>query len=431
MQLPLIALFIAAFAFGTTEFVIAGVLPQVADGLDVTVPTAGYLVSGYALGIALGGPLLTIATARVSRKTLLIALAIAFTAGQAACALAPDFASMLFLRFATALAHGVFFGVAMVVATSLVPEEQRGRAVALVLAGLTVSNIIGVPAGTAIGNAFGWRSTFWAMFILGLLALAAMIALLPRRTGAARPAGIRSEVRVLGRQQVWSSLIMMLMLMIGQFVPFTYITPMLMEVTGLAEAFVPWVLLAVGVGSTIGVFAGGRLADWNLMPTLIVLTLVQAAVLVTVYFVSPLPGADDRRPDPVGRAELRHRHCDPDPHPRLDRRRPQPGVVTHSGRLQRRHRGRSLHRRHAAQWRLRLSQPARAGRLRHDPGGRRSAGVQYSGAAQRPDAAGTCRRRVALRQVAFLVGSAFPNWISGQQPRRPWRYAPKETGHRP
>lgn len=253
MPLPLIALFIAAFAFGTTEFVIAGVLPQVAEGLDVTVPTAGYLVSGYAIGIAVGGPVLTIATARVSRKTLLLALAIAFTIGQAACALAPDFASMLLLRFATALAHGVFFGVAMVVATSLVPEEQRGRAVALVLAGLTVSNIIGVPAGTAIGNIWGWRSTFWAMFILGLAALAAMIVLLPRRTGAARPTGIMSEVRVLGRQQVWSSLIMMLMLMLGQFVPFTYIAPTLTEVTGLAEEFVPWVLLLVGVGSTIGV----------------------------------------------------------------------------------------------------------------------------------------------------------------------------------
>lgn len=289
MPLPLIALFIAAFAFGTTEFVIAGVLPQVAEGLDVTVPTAGYLVSGYAIGIAVGGPVLTIATARVSRKTLLLALAIAFTIGQAACALAPDFASMLLLRFATALAHGVFFGVAMVVATSLVPEEQRGRAVALVLAGLTVSNIIGVPAGTAIGNIWGWRSTFWAMFILGLAALAAMIVLLPRRTGAARPTGIMSEVRVLGRQQVWSSLIMMLMLMLGQFVPFTYIAPTLTEVTGLAEEFVPWVLLLVGVGSTIGVFAGGRLADWNLMPALIALTLVQAVVLVTVYFASPYP----------------------------------------------------------------------------------------------------------------------------------------------
>ena len=149
MPLPLLALFIAAFAFGTTEFVIAGVLPQVAEGLGVSIPAAGTLVSGYALGIAVGGPLLTLATARLSRKTLLLGLTVAFTIGQAACALAPDFASMLLLRVAVAVAHGAYFGVAMVVAIGLVREDQRGMAVAVVLAGLTVSNIIGVPAGAA------------------------------------------------------------------------------------------------------------------------------------------------------------------------------------------------------------------------------------------------------------------------------------------
>jgi DHA1 family inner membrane transport protein len=290
MPLPLIALFIAAFAFGTTEFVIAGVLPQVAEGLDVSVPSAGYLVSGYALGIAIGGPLLTLATARLYRKTLLLSLAIAFTVGQAACALAPDFASMLLLRFAIAVAHGAYFGVAMVVATSLVPEEQRGRAVALVLAGLTVSNIVGVPAGTAIGNIWGWRSTFWAMFALGLVATATMIALLPRSSASsARPAGFMNEVRALGRQQVWTSLAIMLMLMMGQFVPFTYIAPMLKEVTGLGEEYIPWVLLLNGVGSTLGVFVGGRLSDWKLMSSLIAMLALQAAVLATIYAVSPYP----------------------------------------------------------------------------------------------------------------------------------------------
>src|SRR4051812_44114345 len=205
MPLPLIALFIAAFAFGTTEFVIAGVLPAVADGLGVAIPTAGYLVSGYAIGIAAGGPLLTFATARCSRKALLLGLVIAFIVGQAACALAPDFTSMLLLRFAIAVAHGAYFGVAMVVATGLVREEQRGMAVALVLAGLTVSNIAGVPAGTAIGHIWGWRATFWAMFVLGLVAATAIVLLLPRDAGpTARPHGFLSEVRVLGRQQVWT-----------------------------------------------------------------------------------------------------------------------------------------------------------------------------------------------------------------------------------
>jgi DHA1 family inner membrane transport protein len=290
MPLPLIALFIAAFAFGTTEFVIAGVLPQVAAGLNVTVPTAGYLVSGYALGIAVGGPLLTLATAKLSRKVLLLGLLVAFCAGQAACALAPDFASMLSIRVAVAVAHGAFFGVAMVVAVGLVRKEQRGMAVALILAGLTVSSIVGVPAGTAIGNIWGWRSTFWAMFVLGIVAMLAMIVLLPRKSGSsAPPAGLGREVKVLARQQVWTSLILMLMLMIGQFVPYTYIAPLLTEVTGLDAGFVPWVLLLNGIGATLGVFVGGKLSDRRLMPSLITMLALQGIVLAVIYMVSPYP----------------------------------------------------------------------------------------------------------------------------------------------
>jgi len=288
MPLPLLALFLAAFAFGTTEFVIAGVLPEVAQGLGVTVPAAGYLVSGYAIGIAVGGPLLTLATPKLSRKTLLLCLIAVFTAGQVACALAPGFASMLALRVAVAVAHGTFFGVAMVVAVGLVREDQRGRAIALILSGLTVSNIVGVPAGTAIGNVWGWRATFWVMGALGVAAAAAMAALLPRTTGTAgRPAGLAREVRVLGRQQVWTSLIVMLMLMIGQFGPYTYIAPMLQEVTGLGANWVPWVLLLNGVGATVGVFVGGRLSDWKLMPSLIVMLVFQTAMLAALYVAGP------------------------------------------------------------------------------------------------------------------------------------------------
>ncbi|RWF70943.1 MAG: MFS transporter [Mesorhizobium sp.] len=289
-MLPLIALFIAAFAFGTTEFVIAGVLPQVADGLGVSIPTAGYLVSGYAGGIAIGGPLLTLATKTISRKALLLGLAAAFTIGQAACALAPDFASMLLLRIAVAVAHGAYFGIAMVVAVGLVRHDQRGMAVALILSGLTVSNVIGVPAGTAIGNIWGWRATFWVMCALGVVSIAAMAALLPRKTGSSRQSvSFGSEVRVLARQQVWTSLILMLMLMIGQFGLFTYITPTLLEITGLDEDLVPWVLLLNGVGATIGVFLGGRLADWKLMPSLITMLFMQAVTLAVIYAVSPYP----------------------------------------------------------------------------------------------------------------------------------------------
>ena len=290
MPLPLFALFLAAFAFGTTEFVIAGILPDVAAGLDVSIPFAGYLVSGYALGIAVGGPLLTMATRGVSRRTILIALTIAFCLGQIACALAPSFATMLAFRVATAIAHGAYFGIAMVVAVSLVPQAFRGRAVSVILAGLTVSNIIGVPAGAAIGGLWGWRATFWAMTSIGVLALAAIWALIPQTKAEPRHSGrLGSEVRVLGRQQVWTSLIMMLALMIGQMVPFTYITPLLRQVTGLDAMVIPWVLLLNGVGATLGVFIGGRLSDWKLMPSLIAMLAIQAAVLVTLYLASPYP----------------------------------------------------------------------------------------------------------------------------------------------
>ena len=252
MSLPLVALFIAAFAFGTTEFVIAGVLPEVAAGLGVSIPAAGYLVSGYAIGIAVGGPLLTLATNRFRRKTLLLALTLA---------------------------------------VGLVHEDRRGMAVALILAGLTVSGVVGVPIGTAIGNAWGWRWTFWAMFGLGLVAIAAIALMLPQRTGAARiSVSFGSEVRVLGRQQVWTSLILMLMLMLGQFVPYTYIAPLLQQVTGLDASLVPWVLLLNGIGATIGVFVGGKLSAGRLlMPSLISMLALQGAVLVTVYLFSPYP----------------------------------------------------------------------------------------------------------------------------------------------
>ncbi|MGB3501345.1 MAG: MFS transporter [Mesorhizobium sp.] len=290
MPLSLFALFFAAFAYGTTEFVIAGILPEVAEGLSVTIPTAGYLVSGYALGVAIGGPLLTVVTARAARKNLLLALLVMFTLGQLACALAPTYASMLALRFATAISHGCFFGVAMVVAVSLVPVERRGRAIAIILAGLTVSNVIGVPIGSAIGGMFGWRATFWAMFGLGLLSLAAIALLLPRSVGPAhQPGNLGREVRALGRQQVWTSVIIMLMLMIAQMMPYTYITPLLRSVTGLAENTVPWVLLLIGVGATVGVLIGGRLADWKLMPSLISMLAIQAVMMGIMYLVAPYP----------------------------------------------------------------------------------------------------------------------------------------------
>lgn len=290
MSLPLIALFIAAFAFGTTEFVIAGVLPEVASGLGIAIPVAGYLVTGYAIGIAIGGPLLTFATSGVARRNLLLCLIAVFTIGQIACALAPDFLALMLLRVVVAIAHGTFFGITMVVATNLVPPERRGFAVSFILSGLTVSGVIGVPVGAAIGNLWGWRATFWAMATLGLLASVAIALWVPPTPVPPGPGGrFRREVGVLARQQVWTSLIVMLMLMIGQMVPYTYIVPLLHTVTGIDTNIIPWILLLSGLGSTAGVLMGGRLADWNLMPALIAMLAAQSVVLVLLYLASPYP----------------------------------------------------------------------------------------------------------------------------------------------
>jgi DHA1 family inner membrane transport protein len=290
MSLPLLALFVAAFALGTAEFVIAGLLPDVATGLGVSIPVAGYLITGYAIGIAVGGPLLALATKKFSRKTLIVALVSVFTIGQALCALAPNFEMLMLARIIVAVAHGTYFGIAAIVATSLVPEDKRGSAVALLLAGLTVSNILGVPGGTAIGNAFGWRAAFWAVGALGLIAAIAIAWLLPKSAGASASGGsFIKELKVLGRQQIVTSLMIVILVMIGQYGLFTYIAPLLLEVTGLSREMVPWMLLLFGVGSTIGVFIGGRLADWKLMPSLIAIMVVQVLAYIMIFVASPNP----------------------------------------------------------------------------------------------------------------------------------------------
>lgn len=290
MSLPLLALFLAAFAFGTAEFVIAGVLPEVATGLGVSVPIAGYLVTGYAIGIAVGGPLLAVATKKLSRKTLILLLGGSFTLGQALCALAPTFELLMAARVLVSVVHGTYFGIAAIVAVNLVPADKRGFAVALILSGLTVSNILGVPAGTAIGNALGWRATFWAVGALGLAATLAVAVFLPARAGQSATTGsFLREFKALGRQQVVTSLAIVILVMIGQYSLFTYIAPLLREVTQLDVGAVPWMLLLYGVGSTIGVFIGGRLADWKLMPSLIGILTTQALAFALVYAVSPYP----------------------------------------------------------------------------------------------------------------------------------------------
>ena len=288
MPLALYALFAAAFAIGTSEFVIAGILPPVASDLGISIPTAGLLVSVYALGVAVGGPVLALFTSRLSKKKLILTYVTIFTVGHVVCALAPDYGVLLALRFSIALVHGAFFGTAMVAGTSLVPENKRGAAVALMLAGLTVANIVGVPFGTWIGGALGWRWTFWAVAILSAVALALVALLVPLDKGATVAQGnLLREFKALAREPVFTSLLIIISQTIGQFAIFTYISPILTDVSGIPIGWVPLLLLLFGVGSTIGVLVGGRLADWKLMPSLVGILAVQLVVYVLMgLFVS-------------------------------------------------------------------------------------------------------------------------------------------------
>ena len=291
MTLALLALFAAAFAIGTSEFVIAGILPAVSGDLGISIPTAGLLVSLYALGVAVGGPVLATFTGRFPRKQLMLTYVAIFIIGYVLCALAPNFQLLLVARVLIALIHGAYFGTAMVVATSVVEENRRGFAVALILAGLTVSNIVGVPLGTAIGNAFGWRMTFWAVSALGVISIVAIALLVPAASGKDTSGGsILAEFRALGRTPVWTSLLIIVLQTVGQFALFTYISPLLTDVTGIGLDVVPWLLLMIGIGSTIGVLVGGRLADWRLMPSLIGILALQLAtfMLMALLLQSPI-----------------------------------------------------------------------------------------------------------------------------------------------
>ncbi|KTF31890.1 MFS transporter, partial [Xanthomonas vesicatoria] len=283
----LLALTIGAFGIGTTEFVIMGLLQQVATDLGVSLTAAGLLISGYALGVSIGAPVLTLLSARWPRKAVLVSLMVVFTLGNLACALAPDYASLMVARVLTSLAHGTFFGVGAVVATSLVPPERRASAISLMFAGLTVATLLGVPAGAWLGLQLGWRATFWAVTMIGVLATAAVALWVPAAAGAAAPVSWRQEMAVLRRGQVVLALAITVLGYAGVFAVFTYIQPLLVQVTGFAQAAVSPVLLVFGMGMIVGNLPGGRLADRRataaLLGTLAALVVVLAAMGLALH----------------------------------------------------------------------------------------------------------------------------------------------------
>lgn len=283
MPIALFALFLSTFAIGTTEFIIAGLLPQVSADLGVSIPTGGFLVTAYAIGVAVGGPLLSLSLARLPGRRAILILLAAFTIGQAACALAPSYPAMLIARVLVAATHGAIFGVGAILATHLVSAERAGRAVSYLLAGVTVANVLGVPAGAAIGTALGWRASFWSVGMLGLVAIAAVLVLVPRTEVAqAKPPSLLEQVHVLGRPVVFLTFLVLIFGMTGQFALLTYIVPVLNEVTGLALSTIPWLLLCFGIGSTIGVIIGGRLSDWRSLPSLVGILVAQALTYAAV-----------------------------------------------------------------------------------------------------------------------------------------------------
>ncbi|MFD7460767.1 MULTISPECIES: MFS transporter [unclassified Streptomyces] len=281
MPLALLALAVGAFGIGTTEFVMMGLLPDVAADLHISIPSAGHLVSAYALGVVIGAPLLAALTVRLSRRAVLIGLMILFVAGNALSAFAPDEHYLLAARFLSGLPHGAFFGVGAVVATTLVAPERKARSVSLMFLGLTVANIAGVPVATLMGQHLGWRATFLGVSAIGLVAIASLALLIPRDTATAPAAGLRGELAALRSLPVWLALGTTVAGFGALFAAYSYIAPMLTDSAGYAETSVTVLLALFGVGATVGNLLGGRLADHAMRATLfgglIALTAVLAA----------------------------------------------------------------------------------------------------------------------------------------------------------
>ncbi|WP_447907965.1 MFS transporter [Serratia fonticola] len=261
MPLALLALTISAYAIGTTEFVIVGLIPTIAEQLNVTVPSAGLLVTLYAIGVAFGAPVLTALTGRVPRKMLLVGLMVLFTLGNLLAWQSPSYESLVVARLLTGLAHGVFFSVGSTIATSLVAKEKAAMAIAIMFGGLTVALVTGVPLGTFIGQHFGWRETFLAVSLIGMVAIIASLILIPNNIKNQASASIRDQLQVLTHPRLLLIYAVTALGYGGVFTTFTFLAPMMQELAGFSAPAVSWILLAYGIAVAIGNIWGGKLAD--------------------------------------------------------------------------------------------------------------------------------------------------------------------------
>jgi MFS transporter, DHA1 family, inner membrane transport protein len=283
MPTAVLALAVGAFGIGTTEFIIMGLLLQVASELHVSIAAAGLLIFGYALGVCIGAPVLTLATRRLPRKAVLLVLMVIFTLGNVACAVAPSYSLLMAARVLTSLAHGTFFGVGSVVATSLVTADRRASAIATMFTGLTIATLLGVPFGAWFGLMFGWRAAFWAVAAIGAAALAVVAKFVPNAVGQEdAPTALSEELATLIRPGVQLGLLITVLGFAGLFTVFTYVQPILTRITGFPEGAVSPILLVFGAGLSVGNIAGGRLADRGVNRALLVTLAMLAVTLLAM-----------------------------------------------------------------------------------------------------------------------------------------------------
>ena len=285
---PIAALLVATFAIVTAEMVVAGLLPALAADLDVTIPVAGQLITGYAIGVGIAGPILALLTNRVPRRVLLLAIMVVYIAGNVLCAIATSYWTLMGARIVLSACHGLHFGVAMVVATRVAPEGRKATAISLVVAGVSAATILGLPLGTALGNAYGWRTTFWVIAAVGVIALVILALFIPNRSGEApQQSDMKTEMAAAIRPIALLCYAIFTALLVAYFIMLAYIVPFLTDAVGISIEMVPWVLLAMGIASFIGTLVGGQLGDRNPAATMISAFALMAIFLAALWQFAP------------------------------------------------------------------------------------------------------------------------------------------------
>ncbi len=286
----IVALALGGFAIGTTEFVTMGLLPEIAHGMGASIPTTGHVITAYALGVVVGAPVIVSLGARLPRRGLAVALVLALGLGNALTALAQSYDQLLLARFVAGIPHGAYFGVASLIAASLVTADRKGRAISGVMLGLSVATVVGVPASTWLGQGLGWRSAYWLVLGITLVTALGLLLFVPATPGD-RHATVRRELRALKRPQVLFAVAAGMIGFGGIFAMYSYVAPLVTDVAGLSRSAIPWFLLAFGIGSVLGSWLAGMLADWDVERSVLGGFLATTVVLLLIVGLAGLPVA--------------------------------------------------------------------------------------------------------------------------------------------